>query len=132
MLPRLYREAPVNAIWEGSGNVMCLDLLRALSREGEAALGVLAGLAEATADLPGTETVRTQLAKLLATANAEAHARYAVEQLALLAAAAALRTHAPVEIAEAFAHAQFGARSSMFGSAAVVAPAKVLERALPA
>ena len=36
MLPRLYREAPVNAIWEGSGNVMCLDVLRALRREEEA------------------------------------------------------------------------------------------------
>ena len=43
-LARLYREAPVNAIWEGSGNVMCLDLLRALSREGEAASAVLQGL----------------------------------------------------------------------------------------
>ena len=37
MLPRLYREAPVNAIWEGSGNVMCLDVLRALRRDEEAA-----------------------------------------------------------------------------------------------
>src|ERR1700728_810679 len=37
MLPRLYREAPLNAIWEGSGNVMCLDVLRALKRESEAA-----------------------------------------------------------------------------------------------
>ena len=43
-LARLYREAPVNAIWEGSGNVMCLDVLRALSREGEAARAVLADL----------------------------------------------------------------------------------------
>ena len=37
VLPRLYREAPVNAIWEGSGNVMCLDVLRALKRDEEAA-----------------------------------------------------------------------------------------------
>ena len=37
VLPRLYREAPVNAIWEGSGNVMCLDVLRALAHDGEAA-----------------------------------------------------------------------------------------------
>ena len=37
VLPRLYREAPVNAIWEGSGNVMCLDVLRALRRDEEAA-----------------------------------------------------------------------------------------------
>ena len=44
LLPRLYREAPVNAIWEGSGNVMCLDVLRALAREGEAARAVLGDL----------------------------------------------------------------------------------------
>ena len=37
LLPRLYREAPVNAIWEGSGNVMCLDVLRAIAQDGEAA-----------------------------------------------------------------------------------------------
>src|SRR5437588_387188 len=45
MLPRLYREAPVNAIWEGSGNVMCLDVLRALAHEREAAQSVLDALA---------------------------------------------------------------------------------------
>ena len=50
MLARLYREAPVNAIWEGSGNVMCLDVLRALSREGEAARAVLADLVRAARD----------------------------------------------------------------------------------
>ena len=38
ILARHYRESPVNAIWEGSGNVMCLDVLRALSREAEAAM----------------------------------------------------------------------------------------------
>ena len=41
ILPRLYREAPVNAIWEGSGNVMCLDVLRVLAREPQAARAVL-------------------------------------------------------------------------------------------
>ena len=45
VLPRLYREAPVNAIWEGSGNVMCLDVLRALAHEGDAARAVLDALA---------------------------------------------------------------------------------------
>ena len=53
LLPRLYREAPVNAIWEGSGNVMCLDVLRALARDGDAALAVLDALAAEAADLPG-------------------------------------------------------------------------------
>ena len=41
-MPRLYREAPLNSIWEGSGNVMCLDILRALQREPEASLAFLA------------------------------------------------------------------------------------------
>jgi len=53
LLPRLYREAPVNAIWEGSGNVMCLDVLRVLANDGEAARAVLAALADEAGDLPG-------------------------------------------------------------------------------
>src|SRR6202790_897709 len=48
ILARHFRESPVNAIWEGSGNVMCLDVLRALSREGEAASAVLQGLIQDT------------------------------------------------------------------------------------
>ena len=54
MLARLYREAPVNAIWEGSGNVMCLDVLRALAREADQARAVLTSLAQGCAGLPGT------------------------------------------------------------------------------
>src|SRR5215216_781501 len=54
MLARLYREAPVNAIWEGSGNVMCLDVLRALARESEQARAVLTSLVQSCAGLPGT------------------------------------------------------------------------------
>src|SRR2546423_5265334 len=53
ILPRLYREAPVNAILGGSGNGMCLDVLRALSRRGEAARAVLADLVQACGELPG-------------------------------------------------------------------------------
>ncbi len=48
ILARHYRESPVNAIWEGSGNVMCLDVLRALSREADAAAAVLQALAAET------------------------------------------------------------------------------------
>ncbi|HEY2186295.1 MAG TPA: acyl-CoA dehydrogenase family protein, partial [Xanthobacteraceae bacterium] len=51
ILPRLYREAPVNAIWEGSGNVMCLDVLRALAREPEATSAVLDALGSEASDL---------------------------------------------------------------------------------
>ena len=51
ILARHYRESPVNAIWEGSGNVMCLDVLRALSREADAATAVLQALAAETQGL---------------------------------------------------------------------------------
>src|ERR1700709_466301 len=53
ILARHYRESPVNAIWEGSGNVMCLDVLRALSREPDAAMGVTRGLIAETNGLAG-------------------------------------------------------------------------------
>jgi len=132
MLPRLYREAPVNAIWEGSGNVMCLDVLRALSRDAEAAQNVIAALGKATASLPGAPEIHAQIVKLLSGTEAEGHARYAVEQLALLAAGAALQSHAPAAIAESFASSQFGRRGSNFGSGpSRIMVADVLQRALP-
>src|SRR6201987_1497468 len=53
ILARHYRESPVNAIWEGSGNVMCLYVLRALARETEAAMATLQNLAAETQGLPG-------------------------------------------------------------------------------
>jgi putative acyl-CoA dehydrogenase len=132
VLPRLYREAPVNAVWEGSGNVMCLDVLRALSRDAEAAQTVIAALGKTTANMPGAQEAFLRTTRLLSGAEAEGHARYAVEQLALLAAAAALQAHAPSEIADGFASSQFGPRGSNFGSTAlrITAP-NVLRRALP-
>ena len=57
ILPRLYREAPVNAIWEGSGNVMCLDVLRALKREEERE--VFAALTHQAAHLPAITQATT-------------------------------------------------------------------------
>jgi putative acyl-CoA dehydrogenase len=132
ILPRLYREAPVNAIWEGSGNVMCLDVLRALSRDGEAARSVLGDFAAAARDLPGGAEAAARVTHNLGGGDAEAQARFGVEQLALLAAAAALRAHAPEEIANAFAQANLAQpRGSSFGAAAVPGAEKILERALP-
>ena len=132
ILPRLYREAPVNAIWEGSGNVMCLDALRALSREGETAQMVFEELAVGGRDLPGSAETASRIAKSLSGADAEAHARLGVEQLALLAAAAALRAQAPADIAIAFAQTNLAQlRGASFGSVTVANPRPILERALP-
>jgi putative acyl-CoA dehydrogenase len=134
MLARLYREAPLNAIWEGSGNVMCLDVLRALARDGEAAQAVLAELARTGADLPGTGESARLIAGTLADPAGEARSRRAVERLAVLAAAAALAEGAPPDVALAFARTRMAAtRGATYGTADLD-PSEVprlLERALP-
>jgi putative acyl-CoA dehydrogenase len=134
VLPRLYREAPVNAIWEGSGNVMCLDVLRALAHEGEAAHAVLGALAEEAADLPGARAAADGVASAFAAEDAEARARAAVDRLALLAAAAALRRGSAPEVADLFARTRLAERhGAMYGTSGL-APGDtdgVLARALP-
>src|SRR5689334_661563 len=102
ILARHYRESPVNAIWEGSGNVMCLDVLRALARETEAALAILESLRQDTKGLPGAAETIGFVGKSLRRGDSERVARSAVESLALLAAAAALNKIAP-RSAELFA-----------------------------
>ncbi len=93
-LARFYREAPVNAIWEGSGNVMGLDVLRALARDGEAARAavdrVISGLQER---------------------ERQTMARRTGETLALLAALDALAKSASPAVAEAFALHRLGGLS---------------------
>jgi putative acyl-CoA dehydrogenase len=115
-LARLYREAPVNAIWEGSGNVMCLDVLRALSRDGEAARAVLGDLVRQAGDLPGAKEAARFIEKTFSAGDGEAKARAAVERLAMLAATAALTESAPA-VAEAFARTRLAVpRGGTFGS----------------
>ena len=133
ILARHYRESPVNAIWEGSGNVMCLDVLRALSREADAALAVLRDLAEQTQGLSGAAEAVAFIGKTFRRADGERVARLAVEKLALLAATAALNAVSPRH-AELFAMTRLaGNHASMYG--AVDLPSgdvsALLERALP-
>jgi putative acyl-CoA dehydrogenase len=133
-LARLYREAPVNAIWEGSGNVMCLDVLRALSREGEAERHLIERLARETAGLPGSAQAAAFIVNTLAAREAEAKARRAVERLALLAATAALAQSAPA-VAQIFARTRLNEpHGATYGTAALEASDvnTLLERALPA
>jgi putative acyl-CoA dehydrogenase len=116
ILARHYRESPVNAIWEGSGNVMCLDVLRALSREADAALTVLQGLAAETRGLPGANEAVAFIGKTFRRADSERVARLAVERLALLAATAALNKVASRQ-AELFAASRLAAdRCAMYGA----------------
>ncbi len=107
ILPRLFREGPVNAIWEGSGNVMCLDVLRALKGNDEAEL--LADLARDAGLAVDQENPQS--------AN-EADARRTVQRLALLAGAAALKDSAPSVIANTFLESRLRKTHGAFYGAA--------------
>jgi putative acyl-CoA dehydrogenase len=134
VLARLYREAPVNAIWEGSGNVMCLDVLRAMSRDADGGQMVLAGLVREAENLSGVARAGEDLTKIVAGPSAETAARGAVERLALIAAAAALQTSVPRPIAGAFIRTKLAGRSGTFHGANELSAAEIgmlLERALP-
>ena len=116
ILARHYRESPVNAIWEGSGNVMCLDVLRALSREYDAASAILQTLAKESAGLPGAANAAMFIAEVFRRPDSERVARLAVEKLALLAAAAALNKVSP-QHAELFARTRLATdHGSMYGA----------------
>jgi putative acyl-CoA dehydrogenase len=133
ILARHYRESPVNAIWEGSGNVMCLDVLRALSREADAAMGVLQGLIDETRGLPGAAEAAAFIGSTFRRADGERVARSAVEKLAMLAAAAALNSVSP-RSAELFAASRLVENhASMYGAVDLASDdiRGLLERALP-
>lgn len=133
ILARHYREAPVNAIWEGSGNVMCLDVLRALSREPEPAMAVLQSLAAETKGLPGAGEAVAFIGETFRRADGERVARLAVEKLALLAAAAALNIVSSRH-AKLFAATRLAANhASMYGAVEIESGdvRGLLERALP-
>ena len=134
ILARHYRESPVNAIWEGSGNVMCLDVLRALSREAEAATAILKTLAQETAGLPGAAEAAASIGNAFRRGDAESTARLAVEKLALLAATAALNAVSPRH-AECFAATRLAENHGGMYGAVELAPediSRLLDRALPA
>jgi putative acyl-CoA dehydrogenase len=133
ILARHYRESPVNAIWEGSGNVMCLDVLRALSREPDAASAVLHELTGETLGLHGAGEAIAFIGKTFRRPDSERVARLAVERLALLAAAAALNQVSPKH-AELFAATRLAAgHAGMFGAVELANEdiRGLLERALP-
>lgn len=134
-MARLYREAPVNSIWEGSGNVMCLDVLRALERDPEGALMLLADLREAAAGHPALLALLDALRRDMQAApqEREALARRFVQRLVLAAQAALMLRHAPHDIADAFAASRLDADGGrVYGAMGAAAlQQRILERAWP-
>ncbi|EBS0850650.1 isovaleryl-CoA dehydrogenase [Salmonella enterica subsp. enterica serovar Carno] len=117
-LPRLYREMPVNSIWEGSGNIMCLDVLRVLTKQH----GVYDVLSEAFAEVKGQDrhydrAVR-QLQQRLRKPD-EAMGREITQQLFLLGCGAEMLRHASPPLAQAWCQMMLDTRGEMLLSAQV-------------
>ena len=104
VMARLYREAPVNSIWEGSGNVMCLDVMRAVAREPQAALALLEELSVIGGGDPRVRAELQALQSMLAAPadQLEALGRRFAERLVLVAQASLLLQNAPTAVAEGF------------------------------
>jgi putative acyl-CoA dehydrogenase len=106
-LPRLYREAPVNSIWEGSGNLMCLDVMRVLRKSSEP-LEVVLNSVEDALGASGKSTLNVLRAATAVALADEGSARILTEQLAMTVAASALRRRFPSVIADAFLETRLG------------------------
>jgi putative acyl-CoA dehydrogenase len=102
-LPRLYRQSPVNGVWEGSGNVICLDVLRALKRAPETLTAYWAEVSGAAGGDPRFDQALAELRTVMNDlGDAEARARRLVERLALVFQGSLLVRHAPSAVADAF------------------------------
>jgi putative acyl-CoA dehydrogenase len=134
-MPRLLRDAPLNGIWEGSGNVIALDVLRALARDPD---GAHPFLAECELARSGDRRLDAHLDALPATLaglggpDAQWLARRAVEDLALALQASLLVRHAPGAVADAFCAGRLGEGGRAYGTLPAGAdPTAILARVLP-
>jgi putative acyl-CoA dehydrogenase len=116
--PRLYREAPLNSIWEGSGNVNALDVLRALSREPETAESFLAEVEVARGADRRLDAAVAGLRRTLGSSDTTpGQARRVAERMALVLQAALLTRHAPPAVSDAFCASRLGGEGGLaFGT----------------
>ena len=116
-MPRLYREMPLASIWEGSGNVMALDVLRAVSR-GAGGHAVLAAFLDEVDEAAGADrrldafvaALREELADV---ESIEPRARRIVERMALALQGSLLVRHAPAAVADAFCASRLAGDSGL-------------------
>lgn len=109
IFPRLYREAPVNSIWEGSGNVAALDVLRAIGKEKESLDILLAEIKKGVGQNKNLDNFVIQLQKNLSTIEEfEIQARFLVEQMTLALQASLLVQYSPDYVSNAFCASRLG------------------------
>ncbi|WP_075167244.1 acyl-CoA dehydrogenase family protein [Acinetobacter indicus] len=138
IMARIFKEAPVNSIWEGSGNVMCLDVLRAIQRDPASMQVLLQSLADGVQQQPLLQQELQALMQLFQQTDPQAlqfMARTLVSRLVLLAQAVILNQHAPDFVAQAFIQSRY---QTLHGQVVgmldpdQVDVARLLERALAA
>ena len=112
---RIYREMPVNSIWEGAGNIMALDLLRAL-RKGDVAGALTDELAPARGAHPALDRMIDTLPTLIEHHATEASARLLARDVALTVQGALLVQSAPPAVAGAFCDSRLASRHDVFGT----------------
>jgi putative acyl-CoA dehydrogenase len=134
ILPRLYREAPVNSIWEGSGNVICLDVLRAMQREPASVEAFMSEIGLARGADKRLDRAADGLADLLRERKvAEAEARRLTERMATVLQAALLVRHAPAAVADGYCASRLlGDWGHTYGTLPdAVDSEAILQRAMP-
>ncbi|MDP5065636.1 MAG: isovaleryl-CoA dehydrogenase [Haliea sp.] len=134
MMPRLYREAPINAIWEGSGNVQCLDVLRALQKSPKVVEVFLDELSQAHgADAALDREIQRLERDLTAPEDFEYRARDIVDRMARALQASLLLQHAPNGVAEAFCRSRLASEGQHHMGALPrgIDCAAIIERATP-
>jgi putative acyl-CoA dehydrogenase len=134
-MPRIYREAPLNSIWEGSGNVMCLDVLRAMSREPDTIAALLAELRTTRGQDARLDRLVAALHSGLSNADhIQYRARALTEQMALALQGSLMIRHAPHAVADAWCARRLdGVGGLAFGTLPTgTDTTAILERAWPA
>lgn len=128
MMPRLYRQAPLNSIWEGSGNVQCLDVLRALKKEPETKDALFVELQKAAGKNPDYDAELSRLSERFEdTQTLEFRSRYVVERLALMLQAAILLLSDNDKIAKEFCRSRLAQEHGLaFGTLSPDAPVDLL------
>ena len=133
-LARRYREQPVMAVWEGSGNVIALDVLRALAREPEtleafrADVRLAGGEPRLDAQMSAVERLVREVRADPASAAAQSAARALTEALAVALQASLLLRFAPPAVADAFCATRLGGRGLLYGSQPIPGAAAIVRR----
>lgn len=134
VMPRLFRQSPLNSIWEGSGNVICLDVLRAMMKEPDSVAAFINELEAAHGENHRLDMATDAIKNRLVQPPGEHEARHLVEQMAVALQASILVRQGPAAIADAYCATRLSDHPGLVygGSGAEMDVEAILNRAMPA